>query len=262
MSLLNLNTEPPSGVSRTNMNLSDMYAGRSSRTYAIPYFNRDTGKMEINELDPMEYINSILSDRGRDNQRLSFIDKVGARDYGIYSREKLNNLPADRRQALVAKAAENYIQALGGRMTYGDYMNLSEKEKQEMLTNPRNAIIEGLGRLNSEWSVREGKRLGGSRVNYGGKNLMLDVAKAIDKLGINKGLAGAIKRSGVTMFNNSTDEMIDKLINHEKYGMGVENFERVLKKVPKLKMYIDLVRNAREDKPSNSTMLDTEVKLY
>ena len=131
MSLLNLNTEPPNNVSRRNMNLSDMYAKRSSRTYAIPYFNRDTGKMEINELDPVVYINSILSDRGRDNISFSPIDNIGARDYNIYSREKLNNLPAHRRQEFVAKAAEKYIEALGGRMTYGDYMNLSEKEKQD-----------------------------------------------------------------------------------------------------------------------------------
>ena len=76
--------------------------------------------------------------------------------------------------------------------------------------------------------------------------MMLDVAKAIEELGINKDLARAIKRDGSRMFNNSADEMINKLVNHKGYGMGAEDFQKVVNKVPNLKMYIDLSRRARE----------------
>ena len=99
--------------------------------------------------------------------------------------------------------------------------------------------------MSSDISVRADKRMGGSSVNYGGKNMMLDVAKAIDKLGIDKDLARAIKRQGTRMFNNSTDQMINKLVNHKGYGMGAENFQKVVDEVPSLKMYIDLSRNAK-----------------
>ena len=114
-------------------------------------------------------------------------------------------------------------------MGYGDYMNLSEEEQQNILTSNRSKILKGLGNLESTSSVRADKRRGGTDIDYGGKNMMLDVAKAIEKLGINKDLARAIKRDGSRMFNNSADEMINKLVNHKGYGMGAENFEKVLK---------------------------------
>ena len=243
-----VNNAPP--VNKGTMNLSELFAARSTPTFAVPYYDRNLGRMVMNEFDPMQFVSDYVSGEGDTALRMPALGRVAARDFnmGSATRDDIRRLPEATRNRLIAATASQYLKDSDrtSRMDYGDFMNLSEKEQQNILTSTRGKILEGLGSLSSDISVRADKRMGGSSVNYGGKNMMLDVAKAIDKLGIDKDLAKAIKRDGTRMFNNSTDQMINNLVNHKGYGMGAKNFQKVVDEVPNLKMYIDLSRNARE----------------
>jgi len=243
-----VNNDPP--VDKGTMNLSELYAVRSTPTFAVPYYDRDKGRMVMNEFDPMQFISDYVSGEGNTELRVPGLGGIARRDFDIIpTRDNINRLPEATRNRLIAATASRFLKDTDNtsRMDYGDYMNLSEEEQQNILTSNRSKILEGLSNLRSTSSVRADKRMGGTSVNYGGRNMMLDVAKAIEKLGINKNLARAIRSDGSRMFNNSADEMINKLVNHKGYGMGAKNFEKVLKEVPNLKMYIDLSRSARRD---------------
>ena len=243
-----VNNDPP--VDKGTMNLSELYAVRSTPTFAVPYYDRDKGRMVMNEFDPMQFISDYVSGEGNTELRVPGLGGIARRDFNIIpTRDNINRLPEALRNRLIAATTSQYLKDTDNtsRMDYGDYMNLSEEEQQNILTSNRSKILKGLGNLESTSSVRADKRRGGTDIDYGGKNMMLDVAKAIEELGINKDLATAIKSNGANMFNNNADEMIDKLVNHKGYGMGAEDFQKVVNKVPSLQMYIGLSRSARKE---------------
>lgn len=177
MNLLNLNNDPPN-VSAVNMALSEKFAGQAIPSRAVPFFDRDQGKMIMKSFDfsgNFEKANEYLK------KRVFPFSKKGK----------------------------------AGGMLYRDYMALPQEEQDAMLRGVVDNVVSSLGNLRSEYRVGT-SGVGKVRESSGGlpmyNNIMNEVAKLGDK---GKRFAGAF-RNRTDLFNNKTDDLIVRI--RERFG--------------------------------------------
>ena len=178
MSLLNLNNDPPNGVSQTNMNLSDMYAGQGISSRAVPMFDRDQGKIIMTSFDfsgNFEKANEYLK------KRVFPFSKKGK----------------------------------AGGMLYSDYMALPQEEKDAMLRGVVDNVVSSLGNLRSEYRVGT-SGVGKVRESSGGLPMYNNIMNEVAKLGDEGKRYARAFRNRTDLFNNKTDDLIVKI--RERFG--------------------------------------------
>lgn len=211
MSLLNLNNDPPN-VSAANMALSEKFASQAIPSRVVPMFDRDKGKMVMTEFDfggNFEKANELMKRRMR----------IGGAAFPFSRKGKADG------------------------MLFSDFMGLSQEEQDTMMRGVVDNVVSSLGNLRSEFRMGT-SGVGKAREASGGLNMYNNIVDEIGKLGDKgKRFAGAIRGQSGKLFGNKTDNLIAKI----REQFGDEGLQKVVNKVPDLKMYIDLVRGARKE---------------
>ena len=237
--------------------LSGKYPATSTRTYAVPYYNEETGVMDVQEFDPIEHLKTHLVDTNYSSSKNKLMASImsggdGGIDYGGI--KNWHKVGKDAQNEILKRAANSYIktrqdQGFGGkRIGYGQYSNygnLSDEEKQNKLHETRAGILRGLGDLTGhKRGYRWRKTAGGSGIRGAGKQMLVNVKENLGRIGLDKDFS---KRLVQHLGWNAPREA-EGLIKFLNAKIGPEALGKLVSKTPMLQTYINLSRNAQKIK--------------
>ena len=241
------------------LNLSGRIPVASTRTFAVPYYNKETRKMDIQEFDPIEALKKNMIDTNYSSEENKIMAGIlsgayGGVDYGGI--KHFQRLSPDKQNKALQQGAIQYIKGRGGSFgpqegqnigygQYSNYGNLSDEEKQNKLHETRAGILRGLGDLTGHYRGLRWKKIGGgSSVRGAGREMLVNVKENLGKIGLDKNFSKRLK----TFLGQGSISKADGLIEFLNKQIGPTALGKLVSKTPMLQTYINLSRNAQEIK--------------